>query len=69
MSDRNKMSLQEKEKKLLNKIESAKKELDKFQKKRRLEIGQLACKYGLDKLDNDHLEQLFFQLSNQHKAA
>lgn len=68
MSGKRKISLHEKEQKLLKRIEQAKIELDKLQKRRRHEIGQLACKHGLDKLDNVRLDQLFNQLAIEHTA-
>jgi len=68
MSGKAKNTHYEKEQKLLQKIEEAKKELQKLQQKRRLEIGQLACKHGLDQLDNQRLDELFGQLAQQHAS-
>ena len=49
----------EKEKRLLLRIESAKQALSKLQEKRKLDIGALAIKHGLDQFDNATLGRLF----------
>lgn len=54
-----KKSLKEKEAELIDKIHDAKQKLSKLQQKRKIEIGQLAMKYGLDQLDNAALEAHF----------
>ena len=59
MPDKKKLTSREKEKKLLEKIAKAKKDLAKIQQKRKMEIANLACKYGLDELTNKQLEQEF----------
>ena len=53
----------EKEKKLIYKIEKAKNYLEQLQTKRKLEIGKLAYKYGLESLSDDTLDKAFSQLS------
>ena len=57
------MRLKEKENKLIEKIEKAKKDLIRLQDKRRHEIGKLACKHGLDAFDDNVLDQSFAKLS------
>lgn len=53
------VSFSEREKRLLMKIESAKNALSKLQEKRKVDIGSLAIKYGLDQYDNTTLARLF----------
>lgn len=65
MSDHKKINSKEKEKKLIEKIEKAKKDLLHLQKKRKEEIGHLAYKHGLDHLDNQTLEQAFANLAQE----
>ena len=65
MADKQKMSLKEKESKLIEKIEKAKKDLSRLQDKRRNEIGRLACKHGLDAFDDKLLDQSFAKLSKE----
>lgn len=60
-----KKSLAEKEKELVLKIEKAKKELATLQKKQKQEIGDLACKYGLNNFDAKILESAFSELSKK----
>lgn len=61
----NKINAAEKEKKLLVKIEKAKSQLLRLQDKRRLELGKIACKHGLDQYDNTVLEKHFAALSKE----
>ncbi len=49
----------EKERRLLMKIESAKQALNKLQEKRKLDIGALALKHGLDQFDKITLNRFF----------
>ncbi len=66
MSDnikKQKISLREKENKLVEKIEKAKNELSRLQQKRRVELGKLAIKHGLDAYDNKIIDQHFAKLS------
>jgi len=59
------------EKKLLEKIEQAKKDLLALQEKRKKEIGSLAYKYGLDRLDNEKLSKAFANIARElaHEPA
>ena len=57
------MKISEKEKKLMEKIKKAKQDLAKLQQKRKIEIGALAVKYGLDELANDRLETIFKKIA------
>ena len=58
-----KKSLSDKEKELLEIISGAKKKLVKLQNKQRMEVGDLACKYGLNEIDLKALEEEFKKLS------
>lgn len=60
-----KADLKEKEAKLLEKIEKAKSDLSKLQEKRKLEIGKLAFKHGLDVFDNTVLDKHFSKLAKE----
>lgn len=55
----------EKERKLIEKIEQAKQELSRLQDKRKIEIGKLACKHGLDAFENSFLDKAFATLSKE----
>jgi hypothetical protein len=59
----------EKEKQLLDIIEKAKKDLLKLQGELKTEIGTLACKYSLHKLDLKVLDTEFKELSKKHQLA
>lgn len=61
----------EKQQKLIEKIEQAKKDLLALQEKRKREIGSLACKHGLDRLDNETLGNAFANLAKElvHEPA
>ncbi|QDQ40262.1 hypothetical protein E3226_007560 [Legionella geestiana] len=50
---------------LMEKIEKAKVRLDKLQQKHKLEIGQLAYKYGLHQLDIKRLDAVFMTLAEE----
>jgi len=63
MPENKKITSQEKERKLIQKIEKTKKELLHLQEKRRSEIGKLACKHGLDNYDDTVLNTSFAKLS------
>ena len=63
MSITKKISPQEKEKKLIEKIEKAKSQLARLQEKRRLEIAKIAYKHGLDQVDNKILDKAFKQVA------
>ncbi len=64
MTEKQKMSVKEKENKLIEKIEKAKKELSRLQDKRRVEIGKLACKHGLHGYDDALLDKHFANLAD-----
>ncbi len=57
-----KKSLSDKENALLEIINDAKKKLAKLQDKQKNEIGELACKNGLNKFDLDTLDKSFKKL-------
>jgi hypothetical protein len=63
MTEKQKISLKEKEEKLRKKIEEAKNALSRLQEKRQIEIGKLACKHGLDTIDNTVLDKHFSKLA------
>ena len=50
---------------MLDKIEKAKADLVKLQKKQKLEIGALAYKYGLNEYGIEKLEPAFKKLSEE----
>jgi len=60
-----KKTTSQREKELLDKIEKAKADLVKLQKKQKLEIGALAYKYGLNEYGIEKLEPAFKQLSEE----
>lgn len=62
-----KKSLSDKEQDLKNIISEAKKKLEKLQSKQRMEIGDLACKYGLNEFDLNTLEMEFKKLADSLK--
>ena len=62
-----KKTLSDKEQDLKNIIAEAKKKLEKLQSKQRMEIGDLACKYGLHEFDLETLEVEFKKLSDSLK--
>ncbi len=64
-----KISSQEKEKQLLEKIEKAKSQLVRLQEKRRLEIAKIAYKHGLDQFDNKALDKAFKQVAEKLSSA
>lgn len=57
-----KKSLSDKEKDLMNIISDAKKKLAKLQNKQKIELGELACKCGLNEFDLKSLEEEFKKL-------
>ncbi len=68
MAVNKKITLSEKEKQLLEKIEQAKNELKSLKDKRKLELGELAYKHGLADLDNTLLSTLFGALAKEHTS-
>jgi len=65
MSEKKKITAKEREKKLLAKIESAKKALVGLQEKRKKEIGALAYKHGLEDFENKKLDKAFATLAKE----
>lgn len=65
MPEKKKLSLSEKEKQLLEKIEKSKKELSSLRNRRKLEIGELAYKHGLGDFDNTQLGEAFAKLATE----
>jgi len=59
------MNLKEIELKLLENIKKTQEKLKKLRQKRKLEIGELAIKYGLDDLTNEQLENHFKAISKK----
>ena len=50
---------------LMDKIEQAKRKLEKFQQKHKLEIGKLAYKHGLQNIEIKQLDILFAKLAKE----
>ncbi len=65
MASPKKSAIKEKEQKLIEKIEQAKKDLARLQDKRRIELGKLACKHGLDAYEDSALDKAFAKLSKE----
>lgn len=67
---RKQKSVAEKEKELLETIAAAKKKLERLQQQQKIEIGELACKHGLNKFNTEALDVAFknlnIQLSNEN---
>lgn len=61
----NKKTISQREKELLEKIEKAKSDLVKLQKKQKFEIGSLAYKYGLNEFEMDKLEPAFKKMADE----
>lgn len=57
-----KKTLSEKEKELQQIISDAKNKLAKLQNKQKIEIGELACKHGLNEFNIDELDMEFKNL-------
>ena len=53
-------------KKLEETIESKKKQINQLKEKRKREIGRLAVKAGLDKMDNKTLQAEFEAIARKH---
>ena len=60
-----KKTLSEKEQELVNIISETKKKLAKLQDKQKIELGELACKHGLNQFDLAILDDAFKKLSIQ----
>lgn len=65
MESKKKLSVEEKEKRILDRIEKAKKSLNQLQEKRRNDLGRLACKHNLDRISDTVLDQAFARLSRE----
>ena len=65
MSQRKKLSSIEKQKKLIEKIEKAKHELDNLRNSRIVECGELLAKHGLEQLDDALLDKSFQKLAKE----
>ena len=65
------MPITDKEQRLIAKIERAKKALTNLKEKRKREIGSLACKHGLDRIDSQQLNAAFENLAKEliHEPA
>jgi hypothetical protein len=62
-----KKTLSDKEKELKEIISDAKMKLTKIQDKQKIEIGELACKNGLNQFDLTILDDAFKKLANELK--
>lgn len=62
---RKQKSVAEKEKELLETIATAKKKLERLQQQQKIEIGELACKHGLNKFNTAALDAAFKNLRIQ----
>ena len=67
MPTNQKSSSKEKELKLIEKIEKAKKDLERLKHKRKIELGILACKHGLDEISHKQLDKAFAKLAEELK--
>ena len=65
MADKPKRTPKEREQQLMAKIEQAKKQLEQIKTKRKLEIGALAYKYGLETLEDSILDKAFSKLAKE----
>lgn len=57
----------EREQELLNTIALAKKKLEQLQQKQKIEIGELACKYGLNQFNPAILSKVFKEVAEKLK--
>lgn len=60
-----KQTLSQMEALLLDRIKTAKIKLEKLQNKHKLEIGVLAYKHGLDRLDLKQLDLIFSKITDE----
>lgn len=58
-----KKTMSQQEEDLQKIIDDAKKKLDALKNKKRIELGSLACKYGLNNFELDVIEKTFKELS------
>lgn len=64
-----KKTISEKEKELQQIISDAKNKLSKLQNKQKMELGELACKHGLNEFDLHVLDNHFKKLSLELKSV
>lgn len=62
-------STAEREQELLNTIADAKNKLEKLQQKQKIEIGELACKHGLNQFKTAVLDKAFKEIAEKLKHA
>jgi hypothetical protein len=62
-----KKTLSEQEKTLHDIIKEAQRKLEKLQSKQQLEIGELACKHGLNEFSLEILDKAFNRLATELK--
>ena len=67
MIKRKRIAPSEREKKLIEKIDKAKKALNMLRQKRKEKIGKLACQCGLDVFDDNQLKKAFEKLVKELK--
>jgi len=60
-----KVNLSDKAQKLEEQIQNAKEKLVKLKQQRKMEIGTLALKHGLDKFDDDVLDANFKRIAEE----
>lgn len=60
-----KVSISEKERILLEKIDKAKVQLERLQKKQRTELGKIACKHGLHAFPKAIIDESFKRLARE----
>lgn len=60
-----KKTVSQMEAELMEKIEQAKEKLDSLQQKHKLEIGALAYKHGLNRLDHQSLDLAFAKIASE----
>jgi hypothetical protein len=65
---RTKKSVSQKEQELIDIIERTKKKLHKLQNKQIIELGKLACKYGLNEFDLSTVDEEFRHLALNLKS-
>jgi len=64
-----KKSVSQKEQTLIDIIENTKKKLHKLQNKQRIELGDLACKHGLNEFELSTIDAAFKELAMKLKSA
>ena len=66
---RAKKSMSQKEQELKDIISDAKKKLSALQNKQKMDLGELACKHGLNEFELSVLDNHFLKLSTQLKQS